>query len=111
MAIAWTGVPHDTPGVVDNARDYEQIAKSARLARDGVLHANVSRIADGIRCYYQTQLAEGMPPLVEEASALAQKYCGGGWGGYALYLFHQKAQRDNWVAADSARREIEPFTR
>ena len=111
MAIAWTGAPHDTPGVVDDARDYVEIAQSARLARDGVLHANVSRIADGIRCYYQTQLAEGMPPLVEEASALAQKYCGGGWGGYALYLFHQKAQRDNWVAADPARREIEPFTR
>jgi len=111
MAISWTGVPHDTPAVADNERDYQQIALAGRQARDGVLTANVGRIADGIRAQYQTQLAEGMPALGEESSALAWKYCGGGWGGYALYIFHNQLRRDDWVSGDPCRRAVEPLTR
>ncbi|MCH2182782.1 MAG: adenylyltransferase/cytidyltransferase family protein [Mariniblastus sp.] len=110
MAIAWTGVPHDTPALADRHRDYRQIAEAGRLARDGVLTANVARIGDGIRLQYETQLAEGMSPLAEVSTALAWKYCGGGWGGYALYLFFNQSRRDEWVAADVERRVIEPLT-
>ena len=110
MAISWTGVPHDTPAVADNLRDYQQIAAAGRLARDGVLTANIGRIADGVRTQYQTQVAEGMADLAEETSALAWKYCGGGWGGYALYVFHNQLRRDAWVTGDPCRRAIEPYT-
>ncbi len=110
MAILWTGVPHDTPAVADHGRDYEQIAAAGRIARDGVLTANVGRIADGVRSQYETQLAEGMAVLEEEASALAWKYCGGGWGGYALYLFHSESGRNAWVESDPNRRSVEPYT-
>lgn len=60
LAIFWTGSPHDTPGVVDNRRDYDGIARSGRIAREGVLHADIQRLAEGVRVYHETQLAEGM---------------------------------------------------
>ena len=43
-----------------------------------------------------------MPPLEPSAphpGELARKYCGGGWGGYALYLFAEREERDTFVAA------------
>ena len=33
-------------------------------------------------------------PPADLAGALAWKYCGGGFGGYAVYLFAEPAQRD-----------------
>ncbi|MEE2826950.1 MAG: adenylyltransferase/cytidyltransferase family protein [Planctomycetota bacterium] len=110
MAIAWTGKPHDTPSLADHPRDYRQIAYAGRLARYGVLPAIVGRIGDGIRLQHETQIDEGMSPLPEASTALAWKYCGGGWGGYALYLFFSPSLRDEWVSEDSSRRPIEPFT-
>ena len=110
MAIEWTGGDHDTPGNADNPRDYAQIAKSARLAREGVLGSDVGMLAQGVRAYHATQVAEGMQPLPEAATALAWKYCGGGYGGYALYLFAAPALRDAWVGEHAeTRRPVEPY--
>ena len=111
MAIYWTGKQHDTPGVVNLPRDYDGIARSARTAREGVLHADIFRLAEGVRAYHDTQLAEGMDPLPEIHSAIASKYCGGGYGGYALYLFADPAERDIAIANHSAMRPVEPFCR
>ncbi len=110
MAIAWTGGDHDTPGVANNPRDYAAIAASARLAREGVLRSDVSALAQGVEAYHRAQVNEGMQPLPAADTALAWKYCGGGHGGYALYLFAGSTQRDAWVQQDAdARRAVEPY--
>ncbi len=111
MAINWSGKQHDTPGVVDLPRDYDRIAASARIAREGALKADISLLAEGVRAYHATQLAEGMGPLQEITGAIASKYCGGGYGGYALYLFADPAQRDAAIVSRPSMRPVEPFCR
>lgn len=111
MAIFWTGTQHDTPGAANLPRDYDAIAASARVARDGVLHTDLRRLAEGVTLYHATQLAEGMDPLPEIPGAIAHKYCGGGHGGYALYLFEEPALRDAAISNTPALRAVEPFCR
>jgi hypothetical protein len=52
-----------------------------------------------------------MDPLPEIAGAIARKYCGGGYGGYALYLFAESSRRDSAIATMPELRAIEPFCR
>jgi cytidyltransferase-like protein len=111
MAIHWTGTSHDTPGVANLPRDYGRIAQSARIARDGVLQADIHQLAEGITLYHVTQLDEGMEPLREIEGAIARKYCGGGYGGYALYLFTEPAARESAIAHTPELRAVEPFCR
>jgi len=110
MALHWTGEEHDTPNLVDQPRDFDRIVESGQIAREAVFQANREQLAEAIKLYHQTQLDEGMTPLPEYPKSIAQKYCGGGWGGYALYLFNRPADRDEFVACDPEnRRAIEPF--
>lgn len=111
MAIFWTGTPHDTPGVANLPRDYDRIAQSARTAREGVLQTDIRRLAAGVALYHAAQLDEGMAALPDIPGAIARKYCGGGFGGYALYLFSDPAQRDSAVSSTPQLRAIEPFCR
>lgn len=111
MAILWTGTTHDTPGVANQPRDYDRIAQSGRIARDGALHGDISRLAEGVSLYHSTQLDEGMETLPEIDGSITRKYCGGGYGGYALYLFAEPSQRDKALASIDALRPIEPFCR
>ena len=59
--------------------------------------------------YHSTQLAEGMQPLPEIPGAIARKYSGGGYGGYALYLFEDSTLRDHAIATTPGLRAVEPF--
>ena len=68
-------------------------------------------LAQGIDLYHGTQLDEGMDSLIEIPGAIARKYCGGGYGGYALYLFESPVLRDNAIAATPELRAVEPFCR
>jgi len=111
MAVYWTGTQHDTPGVADVPRDYDLIARSARVARDGALHADLVRLAEGMTLYHDSQLKEGMESLPDISDSMARKYCGGGYGGYALYLFRDEAGRDAAVAATPQLRAVEPLCR
>jgi cytidyltransferase-like protein len=111
MAIFWTGVQHDTPGVVNLPRDYDRIARSARAAREGALQADITKLAEGVSIYHSTQLDEGMDPLPDITGSIARKYCGGGYGGYALYLFAEPSQRDSAIASTPQLRDVEPFCR
>lgn len=111
MAIYWTGTQHDTPGVANLPRDYERIAESGRAARAGVLHADIHQLAEGVKLYHATQLDEGMDPLPDVAGSIARKYCGGGYGGYALYLFDSAEARDTAVSSTAELRAVEPFCR
>ena len=50
-----------------------------------------------------------MEPLPDDLpGALAWKYCGGGFGGYAVYLFADAASRDAACTRPSFR-PIEPY--
>lgn len=110
MALWWTGNPHDTPGVANLERDYDQIERAGNIACEAVILENLQLLAESVRMSYQTQLAEGMEPLLDVLDALAMKYCGGGWGGYAMYLFQAQADRDQFVAQTGAV-AIEPYLR
>jgi hypothetical protein len=55
------------------------------------------------------QLKEGMQALPEAEGCVGRKYAGGGWGGYALYLFHETRDRDAFVASANCNRPIEPY--
>lgn len=111
MAILWTGSEHDTPGFADYERDYAKIERSGSLARKGVLNEDLHQLAAGITLYYEVQLDEGMEPLADIEGAIARKYCGGGHGGYALYVFDSQIQRDEAVVAHEKLRPIEPYCR
>jgi cytidyltransferase-like protein len=111
MAVYYTGSAHDTPGMADDARDYDAIVRSGDLAAAGVEARDLDQLAAGVRAYHAMQLEEGMAPLPEAEGALARKYCGGGFGGYALYLFGEPAARDTFVAETEAARAIEPYLR
>jgi hypothetical protein len=111
MAILWTGKQHDTPGVVDLPRDYDRIAESGRKAREAVMASDIVALGGAVDLYHQTQLDEGMEALPDIKGSIARKYCGGGYGGYALYLFPDQADRDHAVAEHDQVRPIEPFNR
>jgi len=101
MALLWTGSQHDTPGSVDFNRDYDLIEKAGACAREGVISESLETIAKAVGLSYQVQLAEKMDPLPEIEGSIARKYCGGGHGGYALYLFAKKEDRERILEADS----------
>jgi len=121
MAIYWTGSSHDTPGNVGIARDYDAIERAGALARDAVWKNDLDMLAAAVRGTYAMQRGEGMQPLPGDPDAgeagatalggikpLAWKYCGGGHGGYGLYLFRDLAERDA-VCARPGFRTIEPY--
>ena len=111
LAVLWTGTCHDTPGVANVARDYDRIADSGLVARTGALEASADLLAEGIRIYHEVQLQEGMDPLPPIDGSLARKYCGGGYGGYALYLFADPPSRERALVAHGKLRAVEPYCR
>lgn len=98
MALHWTGSEHRTPDNVGRGRDYNLIERAGNLAAKAVHAADLSQLAEATRLSCQAQLDEGMAPLPEAPGMLACKYCGGGWGGYALYLFADPGERDAFAA-------------
>jgi cytidyltransferase-like protein len=110
MALWWSGQSHDTPAIASGTRDYTSIAAASRLAREGVLTRSIAKIGEGISASYAVQLAEGMTPLPQATGCVGRKYCGGGFGGYALYLFEDSQNRDAFVSENSAARKIEPYS-
>lgn len=63
MALFWSGKQHSTPGVVNQVRDYDGIARAGLLAREGVWSGSIDKIAAGVRASYAVQRGEGMEPL------------------------------------------------
>ena len=122
MALYWSGTPHDTPASVELPRDYDAIQRAGATARDAVWQSSLSKLCDAVRQSYAVQCREGMVPLPGDPSApaslrdtlpakvtpLAWKYCGGGFGGYAVYLFASTGDRDVACARPEFR-PIEPF--
>jgi cytidyltransferase-like protein len=110
MALWWSGKPHDTPAMADQKRDYAAIGSASRLAREGVITGDIAKLGEGIAASYAAQLIEGMDPLPEAKVCLGRKYCGGGFGGYALYLFGSEKERASFVSGTPGARPIEPYS-
>lgn len=118
LALYWTGQTHDTPSVADGRRDYDGIFRAGQMARDAVWKNDLAALADAVRLTYRTQQGEGMSPLPGDDAAasaallacrpLAWKYCGGGFGGYAAYLFANSSDRDA-ACRLAGFRAVEPF--
>ena len=109
MAIHYTNQEHDTPDIAERDRDYDAIYQAGLVAAEAALHEDVNKLAVAIRMSYRLQLGEGMESLIESDQCLACKYCGGGWGGYALYLFSNPEEREKFVTEHSRAKAIEPY--
>jgi len=110
LALWWSGHSHDTPGMADQLRDYDAIEAASHLARTAVLRGDLHHLGAAVEASYAAQLLEGMKALPESEGCLGRKYCGGGFGGYAVYLFEHREQRDDFVSINSAARSIEPYS-
>ena len=108
MALLYMPGEHDTPGVVGRDRDYDLIERAGKTAAEAVMNEDLHQLASAINLSYAAQLGEGMTPLPEAADSIAKKYCGGGWGGYAVYLFGDQTARDAFVKTQDGR-AVEPF--
>lgn len=109
MALHYTDIPHDTPANADNARNYDRIAEAGLTAKEAVQAASLEGLGEAVQLSYQAQLEEGMEVLPEAVGCMSRKYCGGGWGGYALYLFGDRKDRDAFVGLSTCNRPIEPY--
>jgi cytidyltransferase-like protein len=110
MALWWSGQNHNTPSMADQNRDYSAIEAASHIAREGVLLGDLEKLGAGISASYSVQLAEGMSPLPEAPGCVGRKYCGGGFGGYALYLFQTNGDREVFLSANPQARKIEPYS-
>jgi len=93
LALLWTGKDHTSYNLVDMKRDYDKIEEAGKLAREAVnpLNIDYKKLCQAVNLSYKVQLEEGMDPLPHYGE-LAKKYCGGGHGGYALYMFESEKE-------------------
>jgi cytidyltransferase-like protein len=121
MAIYWTGIAHDTPGNVGKARDFDAIERAGALARAAVWANDLRGLAEAVKVSYAMQRGEGMAALPGDPDAgetgavalggirpLGWKYCGGGHGGYAVYLCATTMERDA-LCGRPGFRAVEPY--
>ena len=111
MALNYTQQEHDTPDIAEKNRDYDAIFEAGKVAAQAVLNEDVNILVQAVQMSYKLQIDEGMKPLTETEKCLACKYCGGGWGGYALYIFSDQEQRDKFVIDHHSAKAIEPYFR
>ncbi len=111
MAIFDTRIKHHTPGIASLERNFGKIAKAGRVARLGVQQQDIAVLAVAVQLSYQVQLDEGMEPLPPIGDSLAHKYCGGGHGGYVLYLYDSPEAREKALASCIDLYPVEPYCR
>ncbi len=111
MAVYDTRIKHDTPGLAGLRRNFGKIAKAGRVARLGVQTQDITVLSVAVQMSYQLQLDEGMDPLPKIGASLASKYCGGGHGGYAVYLYETPEDRDAAVQECRNLYPVEPYCR
>lgn len=109
MALLWTGKNHVTYEKTDLSRDFEMIFEAGNIARAAVYPGkeDIRLLASAVNLSYKMQLGEGMEEL-RSYNEIGKKYCGGGWGGYALYLFDNEAERSLFLKNEHTM-AIEPF--
>ncbi|MDE2041139.1 MAG: adenylyltransferase/cytidyltransferase family protein [Patescibacteria group bacterium] len=108
LLIVWTGTNHITPKIVELKRDYRLIRAAGEAAAKAVAKSDLKALAAAISISYKAQLGEGMFPLSKLPKSIAHKYLGGGHGGYALYIFKSKKDRDAALKKTPGAKLIEP---
>jgi cytidyltransferase-like protein len=111
MALFYTDQQHDTPEIAARNRNYQLIHEASLVAGEAVLREDPGRLAEAVGMSYRVQMEEGMKPLPHREECLACKYCGGGWGGYAVYVFQSPNDRNAFVERHAQAKVIEPFVR
>ena len=111
LAIVWTGKPHDTPGLADRPRDYDAIFAAGEKGREAVEKNCLTTLIEATNLTYAMQLDEGMDPLPHADQVDACKYCGGGFGGYALAMFQDPAKREAFLSETPDTTAIQPYIR
>lgn len=109
MALWYTGNPHNTPAYSNLVRDYDLLAGASRVGYSAVQHNDLTMLCDAINMNYDVQIKEGMTPLPAAAASIARKYCGGGHGGYALYVFKHESHRNYFTEYTENTIKIEPY--
>jgi hypothetical protein len=109
MAIYDTQIPHNNKQVSKKPRDYNKIYQASQVAAHAVENNNYLELARAVNLSYTVQLDEGMSKLPPVNGAIAYKYCGGGHGGYALYLFRTQFERDFVIKGNPKFQAIEPY--
>lgn len=110
MAVMWLGKSHNTPSLVGMSHNLALIADAGRICCAAVKHGSLQMLVTGVNKSYEAQLQEGMESLPTFGEA-AKKYCGGGFGGYGLFLFTNPTERDSFVGCGPDRIAVEPFLR
>lgn len=114
MALYYTGKVRKTPQLTDKKRDFQLIKKAGKIAEKACYvkehEAKLMTLGEAVALSYEAQIKEGMDNLPPAPKALARKYSGGGWGGYALYLFSNSGDRDEFAAGANCL-PIEPYIR
>lgn len=106
MALLWTGQSHDSASIAKFPRYLKSIENASVAAMKAVQRKSIDMLADAIDMSFNQQLAEGMQPL--PVLGIAAKYCGAGWGGYAVYLFEDEGHRDAAVRSRGLM-AVEPY--
>lgn len=106
LALLWTGKSHDSGRIAKFPRDLKAIERASVYAARAVQYKDTGMLMFAIMDSYYQQIEEGMDPLPE--FGLAYKYCGAGWGGYAVYLFEDEAKRDAAVRSRGLM-AVEPY--
>ncbi|MBN2302279.1 MAG: adenylyltransferase/cytidyltransferase family protein [Lentisphaerae bacterium] len=101
MAIYWTGKPHVTRNLANLARDYDLLIEGSKIGRVAALTSDYNKLCEAVRITYKVQLKEGMKELPTFGEK-AKKYCGGGHGGYAVYLFDERPYHKDLI-------HVEPY--
>ena len=99
MALYWSGETHVTASLADVDRDYDLLARGSEVARDAALAMDLDRLCEAIGMTYAVQLKEGMQDL-PDLGERARKYCGSGHGGYAVYLFDARPEREDFIPVE-----------
>ena len=99
MALLWTGLQHETKQLANMDRDYDLLVRGGDVGREAVLAADLNLLAEAIRITHEVQLKEGMGPLPSFGEK-AKKYCGSGHGGYAVYLFDERPESEQWIPVE-----------
>lgn len=96
LALYWTGKTHTTYNLVDKPRNYDKIEVAGKLAREAInpMNMDYDKLCLAVNMSYEVQLEEGMEPLPNFGEK-AKKYCGGGHGGYAVYMFENQLKLES----------------
>lgn len=109
MAIKKIPGHHKTVDLVNKPRNYNLIRTAGTVGRNAVRHKSIHELSQAIQLTARMHFEEGMDQL-PHFGEMAAKYCGSGYGGYALYLFPKRQERDEFVVQHDGI-AIEPYDR